>query len=137
MRTREQVNNLISCLTHDEDLQQELWIHYLSGNSIDSLSDHLYKVQKEYSDDKIVQESIWQLISCPPTEHFFNFINNFTDFEKKLMMMLMFGFTIDKVSSHVGICQVRIRQAIASIRYNKSWEVYYGVKEASDRRREI
>lgn len=46
-RIRGYIARQIQHLTKDEDLQQELWVHVLEGNSIFSLETHLQKLLKE------------------------------------------------------------------------------------------
>ena len=45
----------------------------------------------------------------------------------------MLGLEVDKISVIKGISEVRIRQSIATIRYNSVWEDIYGTKEKPNR----
>jgi hypothetical protein len=128
VRPTAEVDNLINCLTNDEDLRQDLWVHYLSGNSTESLSLHLDKIRTEYSDDIKLRNAIWQLIHNPPSDKLTNIIDNFTDFERSLICLLMLGLCVNKISVIKGISEVRIRQSIASIGYNSCWSIY-GIEE--------
>jgi len=130
MRPMEEVNSLINCLTSDEDIKQELWVHYLSGNAVESFASHLSKIRTEYSDDLELKKSIWQLINNPPSDKLMGILDNFTEFERSIICLLMLDLSIDKISIVKGINEVRIRQSIASIRYNTCWSVY-GIKEES------
>jgi len=134
VETPEKVNQLINCLTNNEDHRQELWVHYLSGNPIDSFAHHLQKISTEYSDSHHVKEAIWFLINNPPSEQLLELLKSFSEFERSILCLLILGFDVEHISKHKGISQVRIRQCIASIRYNNAW---YGIKETSDRRRKI
>ena len=133
MKTTAEVSHLINCLTNDDDLRQELWVHYLDGNPVESFTSHLEKIATTLEDDKVVRQSLWDLLKNPPNEDFQDFLNNFTDFERSVIIVLMLGLSIEKISLHKGISQVRIRQAITAIRYNNAWEVYYGIKEEPHR----
>lgn len=44
----------------------------------------------------------------------------------------MLGLDVSQISEQKGISEVRIRQSIATIRYNKAWSIY-GIKEESNR----
>ena len=131
MKTREQVSNLINCLTNNEDKRQELWVHYLEGNSIDTLSSHLRHINIEYSNDRVVQQSLWHYMQNPPSPEFFSFLKGFTEFEQSLMIMLTLGLDVEKISAYKGISEARIRQAIACIRYNTSWYEYENMYKMS------
>ena len=129
MKPLEQVSCLINSLTNDEDLRQELWVHYLNGNPPDSFSRQLEKIRIEYSDDLELKQSLWNILTNPPSEKFTKVLSHFTDFERSILCFLMLGLTIEAISSVKGICEVRIRQSIANIRYNGIWEKAYGIKE--------
>ena len=124
-----QVGHLINNLTNDEDLQQELWVHYLSGNSVESLSSRLESVKIEYSDDLKLIEAIWLLIYSPPSNTLIDILDNFSDFEKSIMCLLMLGISVERISAIKGINEVRIRQSISSIKYNTIWREKYGAEE--------
>ncbi len=132
------VSNLINCLTNDEDLRQDLWVCYLSGTPVESFESRLERLKVEYSDDIELRESIWQLIKNPPSESLSTTLEkNFTDYERSIICCLMLGLEVSKISYIKGISEVRIRQSIATIRYNSCWEVIYGTEEKSNRRRKV
>jgi hypothetical protein len=118
-------------------LRQELWVYYLDGNPVESFAGHLEQMATALEDDIAVRKNLWKLLKDPPKEEFQVFLDDFTDFERSIIIVLMLGLTVEKISLYKGISQVRIRQAIIAIRYNKAWEVHYGIKEEPDRRREI
>lgn len=125
----EEISSLINCLTSDEDQRQELWVHYLSGNDVESFASRLDKIRVEYSADLELRKSIWQLINNPPSNKLMSIIDNFTEFERSLICLLMLGLCANKISIVKGISEVRIRQSIASIRYNQCWSIYGIEKE--------
>ncbi len=132
------VSNLINCLSNDEDTRQDLWVSYLSGTSVESLNARLARIQAEQAIEDELQDAIWQLIENPPPEELCNLIEkNFTDYERSIICCLMLGLSSGKISDLKGISQVRIKQSIATIRYNKCWEEAYGTKEKPDRRRKV
>ena len=133
-----QVNNLINCLSNDEDVRQDLWVCYLSGTPVESLNARLQKIKAQYDEDTKLQLAIWQLLKNPPSDKLSDLMEaNFTDYERSIICCLMLGLDAGKISEIKGISQVRIRQSIATIRYNKCWEESYGIEEKPDRRREV
>lgn len=132
MEKTEAVGILINHLTQSEDLRQDLWVHYLSGNPVDSFVSHLEKITADYSEDLKVKYAIWQILQNPLPEKFDQFLNSFSEFERSILCSLMLGLSIQQISQHRGISEVRIRQTVSNIRYNISWEHYYGTKEKSD-----
>jgi hypothetical protein len=129
VKPTDKVSSLINCLTNDEDLRQELWVHHLSANSVDSLSEHLQKIQKEYTEDLLLKDSVWQLIKNPPSGKFQETLNVFSEFERSVICLLMLGLTVENISTIKGISQVRIRQSISAIRYNRVWREEYGADD--------
>jgi len=132
VRPMEEVSSLINCLTSNEDMRQELWVHYLGGNSVDSFASYLQKISFEYSEDTQLREAIWQLINNPPSNKLASVLKEFSDFERSIICLLMLGQDVGNISAIKGINQVRIRQTISSIRYNSVWDKYYGTEEKSD-----
>lgn len=138
MRSLDEVSNLINCLSNDEDTRQDLWVHYLSGNSTESFNARLKRIKIENSVETELQHAIWQLLENPISEQLSKLIkSNFTDYERSIICCLMLGLDSSKISEIKGISQVRIKQTLATIRYNKCWEEAYGTKEKPDRRRTI
>lgn len=124
------INSLINSITNNEDLRQELWLHYLDGHDVESFADHFLKLQIEYSDDLSVRQNVWHLIQNPSNE-LDEILNHFSDFEKSIMFLITVGYSVEEVSELKGISEVRIRQTLSSIRYNSVWEEKYGIKEES------
>lgn len=126
MKTTAEVSHLINCLTNNDDLRQQLWVHYLDGNPVETFATHLQKISSVFEEDAVVRESLWDLLKNPPNPEFQEFLGNFTDFERSIIIVLMLGLTVDKISLHKGISEARIRQAITAIGYNSAWSKYYG-----------
>ena len=134
----ETISCLINSLSNDEDVRQDLWVSYLSGTAEESLEARLSRIQAEHAVEAQLQHAIWNLVKNPPSEQLSNLIQaNFTDYERSIICCLMLGLNASKISGLKGISQVRVRQTIATIRYNKAWEQYYGVEEKLNRRRKV
>ena len=129
MKKLEKVSQIINCLTNNDDLRQELWLHYLDGNSLESFSSHLKKISQDHESDAKFRLNAWQLIKEQPSESFFNAVESFTDLERSVMCLLMLGLSTEQISNYHGISEVRIKQLIATIRYNPIWDSYHGTKE--------
>lgn len=126
MKTVTEVGKIIEGLTENEDLRQDLWLRFLSGNPVDSLSVELARPSIEDDQDPIVRHAMWRMLKQPLSESLLRVIDNLSEFERSIVFMLMLGLTPEKISKYKGISEVRIRQAISAIRYNKSWTKYYG-----------
>lgn len=118
MKTVANVEEAINFLTKDEDLRQEMWVHYLRGNDVSTFPAHFKKISLECSEDMQLKKAIWMLMKNPPSDNFMNVVHNFTDFEKSIICLIMLGLSVEKIAEYKGIDKVRIRQAISTIRYN-------------------
>lgn len=126
---RESVSQIINLLTKNEDHRQDLWVHYLSGNSIESLSSHLQKIVDDYSEHDQLKHNIQIAMNNPLPQPFLDFLSTFSDFERTTMYMLMLGFTIEQISKYKGISEVRIRQTLSNIGYNEGWRNFNGAQK--------
>jgi hypothetical protein len=116
----QQVSSLINCLTNNEDERQDLWVHYLSGNSERSFASKLQELQQVNEDDLKIKEALLTLYKAQSNEKLTAIFSTFSDFERHIVFLLLIDFSPDQISSYKGISEVRIRQAIQAIRYNKS-----------------
>lgn len=133
MRSLDEVSNLINCLSNDDDTRQDLWVHYLSGKTVESFNARLTRIKAENDYAMELQEAIWHLIQNPLSEGLSTIIEeNFSDYERSVICLLVLGCSSREISDIKGISEVRIKQSLATIRYNKCWEVY-GTKEESNR----
>lgn len=128
------VNNIINCLTSDEDKRQQLWVYYLSGNSTESFSAYLEKLNSESMMERSIQERLFNLQRSPGYDEFSKLLTNFSDFEKSILVLLALGLSVSKISEYKGISEIRIKQVISIIRDNKCWRQLNGTKEKIDSR---
>ncbi len=128
------VNNLINCLTSDEDKRQQLWIHYLNGNPTESFSAYLDKINSESAAERTVQEKLHEFYSSPSYTGFTKLLANFSDFEKSILVLLVLGLSVSKISEYKGISEIRIKQVISIIRDNQCWRQLNGAKKEIDSR---
>lgn len=133
----EQVSQLISSLTNDEDKRQELWAYYLEGNSTCSLASYLAKMERESSLEEEIQSRLWQIIENPPSQKFSELLSHFSEIEQSIVTLLALGLTVAQVSEYKGISEIRIRQVVSIIRENGCWEELYGIKEKINTGREV
>lgn len=118
------INEVINRLSSDEDERQDLWVAHLSG--LDVLSPGILL---KTSEDSALKKNIWYILQ-DPTSKIHEVMDKFSELERSIMFCLMVGLSVSEISVYKGISEVRVRQIIATIRYNKSWqEVHNGSKE--------
>jgi hypothetical protein len=128
----EQVSSLINCLTKNEDERQDLWVHYLSGNTADTFASKLQSIQETNQEDQKVKEVLWTILEISKSEHSIAF-SKFSDFDRNIIFLLMLDWSPEQISSYKGISEVRIRQAITSLRYNSTLKEQYGTQKIINR----
>lgn len=114
----------IEKLTDDEDKRQELWLHYVSGNCVNSLTEKLAKVEHENMLQEKFRNAVADMYRKPPTETTVKFLGNFTDFERSIIFLLLLGFSVHEVAEYKGISYTRIKQSIVAISKHSAWEEY-------------
>lgn len=114
------IDSYIKSLTDDEDLSQDLWEKHLSDPN-SSLEDHLKKIKLENSIEQKIKHNIWQVLCNPPSTNLTKFLSNFTEHEQSIICLLMLGLTSLDIARAKGFSEVRIKQSIASIKYNPIW----------------
>ncbi len=117
----------INSLTDNEDHRQELWLHYLSGNSTDTFVRKLELIKLENERIDQLERALLTVYQDPQNKTLLYFLDNFSEIERSIMFLLLLGLSVQEVSKYKGISQVRIRQAIAAIRVHTVWEKY-GIK---------
>lgn len=125
----EKISSQIKQLTADEDEQQELWVRHLEGNEgIDALSKHLTQIRQEFSEDQLLQITLWRRVYQVDDLNLLGLLDKFTDLEQSVMHLLAIGASLQEISSIKKIGTVRLRHIISVIRENELWGKINGTK---------
>jgi hypothetical protein len=119
--TTEEMASLINCLTSDNDERQELWVHYLENGDARSLCYHLEKIRKQFSEDQLLQVTIWKRASTHSENALLSLFENFTDLEQSIMSLLALGASLPMIGGIKGIGVVRLHHIIAVVREHPCW----------------
>ena len=114
---------LINELTQDEDKRQDLWLYVLSGNSDLSLERYLCALKMDEQFYGLIKDKIsdarW---SFGDFEQFGSFLEQFSEFEQSVIMMMYLGLTILEMSECLDISMMRVRQVIRTIKDHPAWK---------------
>jgi len=116
------VKDLINSLTDDEDLRQELWVHFLSGSAASTFLKQL-EILRIYSrtvDD--FQHGLEVFANTPISESAEHAIQVLSPIERQVVYLLVLGLTLTDVAQYKGISLVKVNQMIASIRSSQAWK---------------
>lgn len=122
MKQTVEVVGLINHLTTDNDEQQELWVHYLENSDVSALSRHLEQIRKQFSEEELLQVTVWKKLENPSDFNLDWIFEHFTDLEQSIIQLLILGVPIGDIGSIKGIGLMRLRHVIAVIRENPAWE---------------
>src|SRR4051812_30427308 len=105
---------LINQLTIDSDERQELWVHYLYNRDISALSNYLSKIRKTFSEDELLQITLWKKVSSSSVANeLLGLFDHFTDLEQSIIRLLALGATVEQISGIKSIGVVRIRHIVS------------------------
>lgn len=115
------VIELINSLTEDEDLRQELWVHYLSDRSSPSLHDRLdvLRISQKVTCDN--QYLLGAFVSRPLSDAASYAIEILEPVERHIVYLLALGLSPLEISKYKGIGEIRVKQAITSIQASPTW----------------
>jgi hypothetical protein len=116
----------IDRLTQDNDERQELWVRYLENGEVSALSDYLAQIREQYSEEELLQITVWRQLENPSDLNLQWLFENFTDLEQSILQLLILGVPLQQISSIKSIGLMRLRHVISVIRENKAWEVFDG-----------
>lgn len=112
------VLSTINLLTQNNDHRQELWVLYLSGSTLSSLSDHLELIELRDDVDRALSFLVKELQTSPKVTEM---LLAFTETERSVACLLMLGLSIDEISKYKETSPIRVKQVIQSIRCNPRW----------------
>lgn len=128
MKTAEMVN-LINHLTTDNDERQELWVHYLENSDISVLSDYLTQIRNQYSQEKLLQITVWRKLDNPSDFNLQWVFDHFSDLEQSVIQLLILGVSLQDISSIKAVGLVRLRHIVSIICQNPAWRELDGVED--------
>lgn len=113
---------LIENLTDDEDLRQELWVHFLSGYNSSSFVSKLETIYLQQAILLDYQTKIANYLRFPLSTELESALNMLAPLEASILTMVALGFSVDQIARYKDICPIRLNQLILSIRGSNVWE---------------
>jgi len=121
----EAVMNLINHLSKDDDERQTLWVNYLeSGRDVSLFVDHLAAIRQKYSEEELLQITVWKHISNPSDLNLQFLFDNFSLLEQSVIQLLILGATLQQIGSIKDIGLGRLRHIISIIAESECWEQF-------------
>lgn len=122
------IQRKIETLSQDEDERQDLWVAYLEDPYFD-LSSRFIEIKNRNDTNDIILTNLINYLQSPPTSEMLELLDNFTDLERSVMILLVIGFTKEQVSKYKMIETLRLQQMINNISTHPIWEKTLAKKE--------
>lgn len=122
------IQRKIETLSQDEDERQDLWVAYLEDPYFD-LSSRFIEIKSRNDANDIVLTNLINYLQSPPTSEMLELLDNFTDLERSVMILLVIGFTKEQVSKYKMIEMLRLQQMVNNISTHPIWEKTLAKKE--------
>lgn len=117
------IQRKINSLSINEDQRQDLWVKYLESESAD-ISSSLNEIQLNNELNDILVNKMVLCLTAPPAEETLQLLDNFTDLERSVIILLMLGLTRDQISRYKMIEMLRLQQLINNISVHPAWESF-------------
>lgn len=122
------IQRKIETLSQDEDERQDLWVAYLEDPYFD-LSSRFIEIKNRNDANDIILSNLINYLQSPPTSEMLELLDNFTELERSIMILLVIGFTKEQVSKYKMIEMLRLQQMINNISTHPIWEKMLAKKE--------
>jgi hypothetical protein len=122
------IQRKIETLSQDEDERQDLWVAYLEDPYFD-LSSRFIEIKSRNDANDIILSNLINYLQSPPTSEMLELLDNFTELERSVMILLVIGFTKEQVSKYKMIEMLRLQQMINNISTHPIWEKTLAKKE--------
>lgn len=122
------VQRKIETLSQDEDERQDLWVAYLEDPYFD-LSSRFIEIKSRNDANDTILSNLINYLQSPPTSEMLELLDNFTELERSVMILLVIGFTKEQVSKYKMIEMLRLQQMINNISTHPIWEKALAKKE--------
>jgi hypothetical protein len=110
---------LISALTKNEDLRQDLWVAYLSGEIDSTFSKKLQQLSISLDVEKRASERFQEIIDLDIAPHV---LDQLSDLQCLILFMTILGYSAEPISIHTGIMRVHIVQFLVTLKDSNIWK---------------
>lgn len=122
------VYQLISALTKNEDLRQDLWVAYLSKDIPSTFTNKLKQLSQQQELNKHCSDNISKILELNIPEEA---LNELSDLQRSILLMVVLGYSLEQISEYNGVKQVTINREMVSLSKHPVW-VTYGIKKESE-----
>ena len=127
------IHLLISALTQNEDLRQDLWVAYLSGEINSTFSNKLLQLTVSQEIDQKASDNFQDIINLDIPQ---DTLDQLSDLQCSILFMTVLGYSLEQVGRYNDVEQVIIDEEMVNLTKHLVW-VQNGLKASSKSRRKI
>ena len=112
------VQTLISALTKNEDLRQDLWVAYLSGEINSTFTKKLQQLSISQDVEKTAADSLQKILDLNIPQ---DILNQLSDLQCCILLMTILGYNLEQVGRYNGVEQVIVDKEMVSLHKHPIW----------------
>jgi len=115
------VQALISTLTKNEDLRQDLWVAYLSGEIHSTFYSKLQQLSISQDIEKRASQSLHDILDLNIPQ---DVLDQLSDLQCSILFMTILGYNLEQVGRYNEVEQAIIDQEMVGLIKHPVWEMY-------------
>jgi hypothetical protein len=115
---QEMVHRLILVLTKNEDLRQDLWVSYLSGEIISTFCSKLKQLSLHQDVEKTAANSLQHILDLDIPQ---DALNQLSDLQCSILFMLCLGYNLEQVGRYNAIKQTTVDKEAIDLSKHPVW----------------
>jgi hypothetical protein len=127
------IHRLISVLTKNEDLRQDLWVSYLSGEIDSTFSSKLQQLSISKDIEQKASNSLQDILDLNISQ---DVLGQLSDLQCSILFMTILGYNLEQVGRYNQVEQVVIDEEMVSLTKHPVW-VQHGTQASSKSRRKV
>jgi len=112
---------LISALTKNEDLRQDLWVAYLSGEIHSTFYSKLQQLSISQDIEKRASQSLHDILDLNIPQ---DVLDQLSDLQCSILFMTILGYNLEQVGRYNEVEQAIIDQEMVGLIKHPVWEMY-------------
>jgi len=121
------IHRLISALTKNEDLRQDLWVSYLSGEIDSTFSSKLQQLSISKDIEQRASSSFQDILDLNISQ---DVLDQLSDLQCSILFMTILGYSLEQVGRYNEVEQVIIDEEMVNLTKHPVW-VKHGFKTTS------
>jgi hypothetical protein len=128
------IKSKIDLLSHNDDERQDLWVSYLEDPECD-FSSKLLEIKNKNEEKELIIFNIVHIMSSHPSPEMIELLDNFTELERSVLILIALGFNKEQISKYKMIDAMRLQQLMDNLSTHPIWEKFLAKEKTKCRRK--